>query len=64
MLKKIRKQRGLSQSQLARVSGVSIRMIQHYEQGVKDIRNARAVTVIALANALGCEPEDIIKEGE
>ena len=36
-LKRIRKERGLSQSRLAEASGVNVRMIQHYEQGVKDM---------------------------
>lgn len=49
----------LSQSQLAEKSGVSIRMIQYYEQGKNDINKAALETVIALADVLGCSPRDI-----
>lgn len=41
MLKKYRERAGLSQAQLAEASGVNIRMIQHYEQGDKDIKKRR-----------------------
>lgn len=60
-LKKFREASGLSQSKLAETSGVSVRMIQHYEQGVKDINKAEAITVYRLAKALDCTVEDIIR---
>ena len=60
-LKKLREKKGLSQSQLARASGVNVRMIQHYEQGFKDIRKANVMTVIALADALGVDVKEIVK---
>ena len=59
-LKGIREERGLSQSQLAEKSGVSVRMIQYYEQGVKDIAKTQAQTVLSLAKALECTVEDLI----
>lgn len=61
-LKRIREAVGLSQSKLADKSGVSVRMIQHYEQGVKDINKAQAETVYKLANTLNCNMEDIIEK--
>ena len=61
-LKAIREDRGLSQSQLADRSGVSVRMIQYYEQGVKDLSKAAASTVHHLAQALDCRMEDLIAE--
>lgn len=60
MLSKIRKKKGLSQSQLAKLSGVSVRMIQHYEQGVKDINKAESQTIYYLSQALSCRMEDLI----
>lgn len=60
-LKNIRSQRGYSQSKLAELSGVSVRMIQHYEQGVKDINTAQAITVHKLAQALGCNIEELLE---
>jgi len=55
-LKRRRLAVGLSQSQLAKVSGIPVRTIQQYEQGQKDINKARAEYVIALSRALYCEP--------
>ncbi len=61
-LKRIREGRGLSQSQLAETSGVSVRIIQHYEQGFRDINNAHALTAVKLADALRCDVRDILEE--
>lgn len=62
-LQAIRLERGLSQSQLSKASGVSCSMIQFYEQGRRDINRAEAYTVYKLARALGCTVEDLL-EGE
>lgn len=53
-------QRELSQFQLAKASGVSLRMIQKYEQGDRDIKKAQAETVYKLAKALNCQMEELI----
>ena len=55
-LKAIRKQQRITQRELAGLSGVSLRMIQAYEQGDQDIRRAEAQTVFALSHVLGCAP--------
>lgn len=60
-LKMIREEKGLSQSQLARASGVNVRMIQHYEQGQKSINKAQIGTVKALADALEVRMEEILE---
>lgn len=60
-LKRIRESKGITQRQLADASGVSLRMIQHYEQGFKDINMAAAVSVVRLADALGCDVHDILE---
>ncbi len=60
-LKNIRSQRGLSQGKLAELSGVNLRMIQYYEQGVKDINSAQAYTLYQLAKVLGCDMEDLLE---
>ena len=59
-LKYTRESAGLTQKQLAEKSGVDIRLIQHYEQGSKDINNAKCITVLQLAEALECDIYDII----
>ena len=60
-LKKIRTQRGYSQSKLSELSGVNVRMIQYYEQGVKDINTAQAITLYKLAQALECNMEELLE---
>ena len=56
----LRKQAKITQQQLADISGVSLRMIQAYEQGDQDIRKAEAQTVFALAKAVGCDAETVL----
>ncbi len=64
MLKTIRENKGISQKKLANLSGVNIQMIQHYEQGVRDINKAQAITVLKLAKALECNMEDLVNGKE
>ena len=61
-LKKLRESRGLTQAELAKVSGVSLRSIQMYEQRRKDINKASAETLYSLAKVLGCTIEDLIEK--
>lgn len=61
-LKKIREEKKLTQIQLSEKSGVNIRMISYYEQGVKDINKAQGLTLQALANALECTIEELLTE--
>ena len=60
-LARYRKARGLSQSQLAKASGLSLRSIQLYEQRQNDINNAQYNRLQALANTLGCKIEDLLE---
>ena len=60
-LHEIRKARGFTQQQLSEASGVSLRMIQLYEQKQNDINKAQVNVVISLARALGCDVEDIME---
>ncbi len=60
-LKRLRESRGLSQSELARRSGVSLRSIQMYEQRVNDIDKAQAHTIYRLSRAIGCTMEDLLE---
>lgn len=57
----IRKARGFTQQELSKSSGVSLRMIQLYEQKQNDISKAQVNVVINLAKVLGCEVEDLIE---
>lgn len=60
-LQERRKAAGLSQSELARKAEVPVRTIQHFEQGTMDINKAAVVTVLRLAEALGCEIQDLLE---
>ena len=55
-LKIMRIKNGLSQSQLAKASGVPVRTIQQYEQRQKDLNKARSEYLIMLSSALNCSP--------
>lgn len=57
----LRGEAGLTQAELARRSGVSLRAIQQYEQRVKDIGRAQVGAVAALAHTLGCRIEDLLE---
>lgn len=48
-LQTVRKAIGLSQKELSEKSGVTLRMIQQYEQRAKDINKAAAINLFALA---------------
>ena len=56
-----RQRKRYTQKKLSEKSGVNIRMIQHYEQGVKDINKAQAITVYRIAQALNCTVEDLLE---
>lgn len=59
-LQRWRKFRQLSQSQLSELSGVSLRTLQDYEQGRKDINKVAGITLYNLAKALECNIEDLL----
>jgi len=51
-ISKIRKNKGYTQSKLAELSGVNIRMIQKYESGERNFKKALVQTAIKIADAL------------
>ncbi len=53
---------GCSQSTLAKLSGVSLRSIQMYEQRQKDINKASVETLYRISKVLGCTIEDLIEK--
>ena len=59
-LKTVRKEKGLTQRGLAEVTGISLRTLQHYEQGSKDLNMAAAITVYAIAQALRVRMEELL----
>ena len=59
-LKELRKAAGLTQAELAKKSGVNLSMIQFYEQGFKHLNKAAFETGLRIAEALDCDPRDLI----
>ncbi len=59
-LKKYRELRGFSQSELASMTDIPLKTLQHYEQGDKSLAKANASYVISLAKVLDCKPEILI----
>jgi transcriptional regulator with XRE-family HTH domain len=59
-LKGLREARGLTQAQLANLSGISTRMIQKYESG----SHPQYDTVIKLSRALGISASELLGESE
>ena len=55
-LKHYREKKGLTQTQLAQMSGVGLGSIQKYETVERNIKTARACTVLRVAQALGISP--------
>ena len=62
-LKKLRIKNGLSQSALAKASGVPLRTLQQYEQRQKDINKAHFEYIIMLSSTLNCEPSQLLERG-
>lgn len=59
-LQQLRRLNAYSQRMLAERSGVSLRMIQQYEQGTKEISRASASSLLAMADVLGCDVEELL----
>lgn len=60
----IRKQMGLSRRALAEASGTTARAIRAWEEGTRDLEKAAYISIIKIAEALGCIPEALfVREG-
>lgn len=60
-LKKVRKQTGLTQEELANESGVSVNTIRAYERRSKDLNKAQFNIIIRLTKALKCKVSDLME---
>lgn len=59
-LKMQRKRLGLTQRELAGLSGISLRAIQSYEQGTRSLHGASIGQIQALCVTLGCSEQEIL----
>lgn len=63
-LQELRNKVGLSQSGLAKLSGVKLRTIQEYEYGRQILDNAKLNIITALADALQVPLYELIEDEE
>ena len=63
-LQSIRLAHDFSQSELATAAGINGRVLQNYEQGVRDLSGAKLATLLKICLALNCKLEDILPDGE
>ncbi len=63
-LQEVRKQAGMSQSELAEASGVKVRTIQEYEYGRKIVDTAKLTIITALAEALKVPMSALLEDAE
>ena len=61
-LREIRKNKNLTQRELAQRSGVNFRSLQDYEQGHKKLASASGDVLMRLSIVLGCAVEDLLLE--
>lgn len=59
-IKERRIQKGLTQAELAEQTGLSVRLVQKYEQNAQDLNRVYAITIYRLAKALDCRYEDLL----
>ena len=62
ILTRLRKERKLTQAQLAEKSGVHVKAIARLEIGARPISNLRLSTALALADALEVDPHLFLTE--
>lgn len=55
-----RRSAGMTQAQLAAAAGVNIRLVQKVELGEALASNLTAANLLALADALGVDPHDLL----
>ncbi len=61
-LQEIRVAAGLTQQELADLSGVNIRQIQKFEKGESQLQNATVETALKLADALGVDVHRLLEK--
>jgi len=61
-LARIRRERGMTQAQLAEATGMPFQAISRLERGAREIGNTRGETLLRLAQALGTTVDELIKK--
>ena len=60
-LKELRKEKNLTQPQLAEMAGVSLKALQAYEQNYRPLERASAIDVYQIAKVLGTTIEELLE---
>lgn len=60
-MKRLRAYHHLTQKELSDATGVSLRMVQLYEQGQNDLEKAQAGVALSLAEGLGTDVKELIR---
>jgi len=60
-LKEMRIKAGISQTQLADKINTSVRSLQSYEQGLRNVDGMKLETLLAISTALNCRISDIVE---
>jgi len=60
-IRELREKMHMSRKELSDKTGISFRSLQDYEQGHKDIKSAKAITIYKISVALGCTMEELIE---
>lgn len=63
-LRTFRKKEKLTKTQLSDLTSISMRTIDDYETGKRDINGAKIKTLLKLCKALSCRLEDILTDEE
>ena len=61
-LQELRLSRNLSQSELAKLSGVNVRTLQDFDQGRKSLANAKGEMIYRLSHALCCSFDELVSD--
>ncbi len=59
-LREIRKNRNMTQSELANMCGINFRSLQDYEQGHKKLTSANGEILLRLSTVLGCTISELL----
>lgn len=61
-LKELRAEKGLSQADLSKYIDISIKTIQAYEQGRRELSGAGIDTILKICNCLGCDLKTLFED--
>lgn len=62
MLQEKRKEKGLSQSQLSRRTGINLSLLQKLERGERNINICKLENLVKIASVLECNVSDLLTD--